>query len=607
MPAKHSKCASESALVGIHWREELSACNSNRSDLSRKTVSGPVQTALEINGPEEKEWDERDEVLSQVSNSKQSSAETCDESNAFQAADGASCVALSRSRVFKEIRKLNRTRRPRDTYSSHDNRRLHELLSVARTRLHDVPEQVQDILQQKGSALVLDIESGLSQMRGIVDSSNISETRALYVGHTLDSISGQIESIWQDCTHKIKTHVEQHLEELVSDISAQNNLERSTIVTSLESIPDGVGQIAQVEVGEALRVTHSQTAVMLGELLTQLPVGLSVCRAVADIESHIKNQLPAPDTAQHDTKAAAGWVVRNAVAIVKETEEPSVANKVVADAMLRAKGEKTEAESEGTGSEEASEGDGEAATQAVDPIGSAAAIQTVEKKGLKELLAAMPLPLRPPPGLPPPPGDYDDGRMSAAESDDEAEEAESGAGGARRAEDWLFADGYEALNPGSRGHPELCMKPCLFFAADGGCMNGTQCRFCHLKHRKRPAHLDKKNRAIIMRMPYPERMMILFSALADKIFAIDTGHKLMTLFVTLQETLLGESGLVFQSQKCARNSSRKKLASALHALNLKSLLSLVRRQVPEDTDALATLDLLVEELTEQSAVTSMSI
>eukprot|EP00930_Biecheleria_cincta_P089530 TRINITY_DN7885_c0_g1_i3.p1 TRINITY_DN7885_c0_g1~~TRINITY_DN7885_c0_g1_i3.p1 ORF type:complete len:332 (+),score=63.19 TRINITY_DN7885_c0_g1_i3:76-996(+) len=304
---------------------------------------------------------------------------------------------------------------------------------------------------------------------------------------------------------------------------------------------------------------------------------------------------------------AAGWVVQNAVAILQETEEPSIANKVVANAMLRAKGEESEAESKGTESQKASEGGGATATQAVDPIGSAAATtQTVKKIGLKELLAQMPLPSRPPPGLPSP-GCDDHSRMSAVEGDAEAQVEYRQVIALADEVDWSFADGYETLNPGSRGHPELCMKPCLFFAADGGCMNGAQCRFCHLTHRKRPAHLDKMNREIVMRMPYPERMMLLLAALGKKIFEIDTGHTVMTLFITLQERVLGPSGLAFQKEKCARSSLPQKLASALHALNLKSLLSLVRRQVPEDFDASATLDLLMEALTDQSGVTSMSI
>eukprot|EP00931_Biecheleriopsis_adriatica_P067910 TRINITY_DN41961_c0_g1_i1.p1 TRINITY_DN41961_c0_g1~~TRINITY_DN41961_c0_g1_i1.p1 ORF type:complete len:258 (+),score=45.29 TRINITY_DN41961_c0_g1_i1:69-842(+) len=46
---------------------------------------------------------------------------------------------------------------------------------------------------------------------------------------------------------------------------------------------------------------------------------------------------------------------------------------------------------------------------------------------------------------------------------------------------------------GSRGHPEFCMRPCIFFAR-GECPNGTQCQYCHLDHSRKPFHLDKSNR-----------------------------------------------------------------------------------------------------------------
>ncbi|CAE8743590.1 unnamed protein product [Polarella glacialis] len=34
-------------------------------------------------------------------------------------------------------------------------------------------------------------------------------------------------------------------------------------------------------------------------------------------------------------------------------------------------------------------------------------------------------------------------------------------------------------NPGSMAHPELCRRPCIYFAA-GSCANGSACGYCHL-------------------------------------------------------------------------------------------------------------------------------
>eukprot|EP00929_Paragymnodinium_shiwhaense_P068161 TRINITY_DN34253_c0_g1_i1.p1 TRINITY_DN34253_c0_g1~~TRINITY_DN34253_c0_g1_i1.p1 ORF type:complete len:717 (+),score=173.37 TRINITY_DN34253_c0_g1_i1:92-2242(+) len=48
-------------------------------------------------------------------------------------------------------------------------------------------------------------------------------------------------------------------------------------------------------------------------------------------------------------------------------------------------------------------------------------------------------------------------------------------------------------NPGSVGHPEICLRPCIYFAA-GSCEVGDKCSYCHLEHSKRPCRLDRRHR-----------------------------------------------------------------------------------------------------------------
>ncbi|CAJ1393747.1 unnamed protein product [Effrenium voratum] len=50
-----------------------------------------------------------------------------------------------------------------------------------------------------------------------------------------------------------------------------------------------------------------------------------------------------------------------------------------------------------------------------------------------------------------------------------------------------------ATSPGSRGHPELCRRPCLHFAR-GECPRGADCVYCHLPHPQRAVSLDKRMR-----------------------------------------------------------------------------------------------------------------
>ncbi|CAJ1349367.1 unnamed protein product [Effrenium voratum] len=49
---------------------------------------------------------------------------------------------------------------------------------------------------------------------------------------------------------------------------------------------------------------------------------------------------------------------------------------------------------------------------------------------------------------------------------------------------------------GSRGHPDLCRRPCIYHRS-GYCVQGADCGFCHLDHEGRAPKLDKKQREII--------------------------------------------------------------------------------------------------------------
>merc|ERR1719424_1198448 len=60
-----------------------------------------------------------------------------------------------------------------------------------------------------------------------------------------------------------------------------------------------------------------------------------------------------------------------------------------------------------------------------------------------------------------------------------------------------------ATNPGSVGHPDLCLRPCLYFAV-GRCGNGQDCTFCHMAHPKRPLRLDKRHREMLKSMSFSD-------------------------------------------------------------------------------------------------------
>ena len=60
----------------------------------------------------------------------------------------------------------------------------------------------------------------------------------------------------------------------------------------------------------------------------------------------------------------------------------------------------------------------------------------------------------------------------------------------------------EALQPltlGSRGHPVLCRRACVWFAK-GECSLGATCPYCHLHHEHVVVSLDKRQRRLLQDM-----------------------------------------------------------------------------------------------------------
>ncbi|CAJ1331148.1 unnamed protein product [Effrenium voratum] len=65
---------------------------------------------------------------------------------------------------------------------------------------------------------------------------------------------------------------------------------------------------------------------------------------------------------------------------------------------------------------------------------------------------------------------------------------------------------WPSPSTGSRAHPQLCRRPCTFFAK-GSCPNGAQCAFCHLPHQQ--ASLDKRMREQLAACSETELLQIL--------------------------------------------------------------------------------------------------
>lgn len=75
---------------------------------------------------------------------------------------------------------------------------------------------------------------------------------------------------------------------------------------------------------------------------------------------------------------------------------------------------------------------------------------------------------------------------------------------------------------GSAGHPDLCRRPCMYFAA-GKCSNGAACDYCHMSHDGRTMHLDKRQRELLSKIPNEKFLALILHYLEAK--ANDNGFR----------------------------------------------------------------------------------
>ncbi|CAE7376367.1 rplP [Symbiodinium sp. CCMP2456] len=68
---------------------------------------------------------------------------------------------------------------------------------------------------------------------------------------------------------------------------------------------------------------------------------------------------------------------------------------------------------------------------------------------------------------------------------------------------------------GSIGHPELCRRPCFYFAK-GCCTNGKDCGYCHAQHTEKAPKLDKRQRLVLQSLPENMLLEMLMNRVQEK-------------------------------------------------------------------------------------------
>eukprot|EP00445_Apocalathium_hangoei_P002036 CAMPEP_0203856250 /NCGR_PEP_ID=MMETSP0359-20131031/10073_1 /ASSEMBLY_ACC=CAM_ASM_000338 /TAXON_ID=268821 /ORGANISM="Scrippsiella Hangoei, Strain SHTV-5" /LENGTH=382 /DNA_ID=CAMNT_0050772843 /DNA_START=73 /DNA_END=1221 /DNA_ORIENTATION=- len=157
--------------------------------------------------------------------------------------------------------------------------------------------------------------------------------------------------------------------------------------------------------------------------------------------------------------------------------------------------------------------------------------------------------------------------------------------------DALAAPMFESpiCSQGSVGHPELCSRPCLYFAM-GSCDKGESCEFCHMAHTKRPVHLDKRQRELLRSMSPWEWAALVLPILQKKIESLDDSLETKAMLIDIASSC----GIALGSVTLAvPQRSQRMMILTMRSMSLRSLLTAVQRglserghQVEEAVDAL---------------------
>ncbi|CAE7439601.1 nipblb [Symbiodinium natans] len=128
---------------------------------------------------------------------------------------------------------------------------------------------------------------------------------------------------------------------------------------------------------------------------------------------------------------------------------------------------------------------------------------------------------------------------------------------------------------GSHGHPELCHRPCLYFAR-GNCQSGYECRYCHLSHEERPIVLDKSQREAARLLSKAQMLSLLVPHLSRVAEEKGLTDKVTEILLFASQQLI-DAG----SPEPATAKLERKLRKALRKMSFSGLLGLLRQTLSE--------------------------
>ncbi|CAK0826291.1 unnamed protein product [Prorocentrum cordatum] len=152
------------------------------------------------------------------------------------------------------------------------------------------------------------------------------------------------------------------------------------------------------------------------------------------------------------------------------------------------------------------------------------------------------------------------------------------------------------FNPGSLGHPEMCVRPCLYFL-QGQCTSGSECRFCHCQHPTRPVHLGRSHRKTLEAATADECFAICLPILERKMISLRLATDTLQSLASQQGAVLGGSPIGTNSR--AKSRGLQSLEKVFAALSMRTLLVVMHRKMAaHDSRQKTLLDALTQKLRE---------
>lgn len=421
---------------------------------------------------------------------------------------------------------------------------LEQKLSTALAVIDGIPEQVREVLQQSARSLADDVQGEVADVRKLISNYETSEAGAEKALERLEVIPDLIIDSFGQTLTRMKDNVQKRVDGVIQELDS-GDIEKERFARHLWSIPEEVHLIAEEAVEKAVQESQALATAQIEYALESAPV----TRAEnPNTLRNIKNQILASKISHlpvthRGARMIAVRSVENAVAVVRDMTPESTGNETnqtVADQLLRAK--------------------------ALELVPIDVIIQDQMILRPREV-----------PGT-----ERQEFRLASRTSQDHGPALEaSSVGLAVRtpSADVPKPVAFETedgglTNPGSRGHPELCPRPCLYYST-GQCANGSLCEFCHLPHPKRPVHLDKRHREVLKRMPFSACAAVILPILRERSRALQLSPEIPHLLDELERVASVGSGR--QPAGLGTVRADRLLDSALRAMTFRSLLTTLHR------------------------------